>query len=298
MELFTLTALNDAEHHLSVLYNEIMRQFQASQHFEQKIMFYTDDAHLYCSALPVKYKHKRDGETLYKHVSVGIAHYVVGELEKDMIRRIIKHKHHIYDEQHIMKIKQYCVDVMNNFSIDGLDVGEEARIHYLANQFATYLKEHDMLNVEGFVQFRLPAYKENLRNVVEYAVEQFIMDQQYEEFISLLQYFVYVQDRKAKEVHIIHKDGNDFLILDEHHRPIEKEKTDDFVIEMIDKDLNYEDMIISALISISPETIFIHTRSKELQIIKTIQHIFENRTHVCESCALCHPMFDQFSLDR
>lgn len=59
-------------------------------------------------------------------------------------------------------------------------------------------------------------------------------------------------------------------------------------VEMLEKEINFEDMIISTLITVSPQQIYIHTREPELQVIKTIKQIFENRVELCGYCRLCH----------
>ena len=53
--------------------------------------------------------------------------------------------------------------------------------------------------------FRLQSYEQELREMAEYAVDEFMLDQQYEEFVSLLKYFVYFQEPKMPLVHVIHK---------------------------------------------------------------------------------------------
>lgn len=300
MELFTLTTMDASVKQINSLFEHIQKQLDDSMSSQlmKKINLFVQGRAIYCYAAPSLIKHKKDKPNVLRRVSDGIADYVIEEMEQKLLSDMIKQRYKHYEDEEVLSIKQYCIDVLNSYSHAGMSDGRQLRQTMLATAFEKYLSDHSLLNIDGFIQFRLPLYKVDLSDVVEYAVAEFIMDKQYQEFISLLQYFVYVQDRKVGEVHIIHKEGSDFIILDDKHQVIEKEQTNDFVIEMIDKDLNYEDMIISSLISISPEKVYIHTRAKDVQVIKTIQHIFENRTVVCEDCSLCHPVLDKFSLDR
>lgn len=300
MELFTLTTMNASDEQMNILFENIQRQLNESisPQLSKKINMFVQGPAIHCFAAPSLIKHKKDKPHVIRLVSDGIAEFVIDEMEQKLISDMIKQRYKNYEQDEVLSIKQYCIEVLNSYSHAGMSDGRQLRKTMLATAFEKYLNEHELLNIDGFIHFRLPVYKIDLSDVVEFAVAEFIMDKQYQEFISLLQYFVYVQDRKVAEVHIIHKEGSDFIILDEKHQVIEKEQSNDFVVEMIDKDLNYEDMIISSLISISPEKVYIHTRAKDLQVIKTIQHIFENRTVLCDDCALCHPVLDKFSLDR
>ena len=52
------------------------------------------------------------------------------------------------------------------------------------------------------------------------------MDRQYQEFISLLQYFVYIQEAKIPAAHLIHKGGHEFVILNDRMEPIDANEFD------------------------------------------------------------------------
>ena len=146
--------------------------------------------------------------------------------------------------------------------------------------------------MSGFVRFRLQQYRGELQEIVEYAIDEFLMEKQYQEFISLLQYFVYIQDAEIPFAHLMHKRNHEFSLFDEQMRPIQAEEVMDFSIDMIGKDANFEDLIVSTLISVAPEKIYIHTREPDLPVIRTIQQIFEDRTMLCLSCSTCSPVLD------
>src|SRR5690606_18493691 len=89
-------------------------------------------------------------------------------------------------------------------SEEGEDTFLERRIAKLANAIETYLAEEPFMHVEGFLRFRAEAYLEELRDTVAYAVDEWMMERQYQEFLSLLKYFVYIQDAKVPEAHVVH----------------------------------------------------------------------------------------------
>lgn len=236
---------------------------------------------------------KEDGIRLYKAAADVLADYVLEEEEREQLRKIIKQDFHYKQDDEVEGIMAFCGQVLCDEGEWSVGAGQtEAylrRKHTITAELYEYLEEHAELNLDGFLRFRLHAYRDELRDVVEYAIDEFVMDRQYQEFISLLQYFVYIQEAKIPFVHLIHKGGSDFLLLNERMEIMDTDETDTVVtVEMLEKEMNFEDMIVSTLITVSPQQIYIHTREPELQVIKTIKQIFENRVELCGYCRLCH----------
>jgi putative sporulation protein YtxC len=164
----------------------------------------------------------------------------------------------------------------------------------VSNEIKQFFKKNNDLNVDGFLEFRLKDYKDELREVVEYAVDEFIMDKQYQEFISLLKYFVFIQEAKIPEVHLMHKGGHEFVLFNDQMVPLDMKATEDsFKIEILDQEFNFEDLVVSTLISIAPQQIHIHTREPQVLVIQTINQIFENRVNICEYCRQCKPILGE-----
>lgn len=301
MELLKIYMSDASPERMSLLYDEISVRLNDPmvQHLNNKIQVEKYGRNLSLRCMPTKFKMKKDAPILFRMIGQSIACFVIKEIEPTLFKQLIRQGHKQFSREEVAIIEQYCINIIDSSDYEmESNSSRTKRQAKLASDFTKHMTDHQVMHIDGFITFRLPSYKEELKEVVEYAVEEYIMDKQYQEFITLLQYFVLLQDRKVPAVHIIHKEGSNFMILDEHFQPIEKKKTEDFVMELLDKDLNYEDMVISSLISISPEKICIHTRTKELQIIRTIQQIFENRTEICERCSVCHPVHEQYSLDH
>ena len=55
-------------------------------------------------------------------------------------------------------------------------------------------------------------------------------------------------------------------------------------------EINYEDLLISALITIAPKTVMLHFASaagKANTVVETIKSVFAGRVTVCRGCKLC-----------
>ena len=62
---------------------------------------------------------------------------------------------------------------------------------------------------------------------------------------------------------------------------------------MLESEMNMEDMIVSTLITVSPQQIVIHTRQPELPVMRTLETIFEQRVRLCCACSQCGQHFDE-----
>jgi putative sporulation protein YtxC len=227
----------------------------------------------------------------------GLAEYVLTESEPLLLRAIIRKQYRYEADEYLDTIIWHCRQLLyGNGTPEEIVHSAETRGRRkkkVAQELQAYLEEHASIHLDGYITFRLGAYWEELREIVEYAVDEFVMDKQYQEFISLLRYFVCLQEPKIAEVHLIHVRDGEFALFDDRHEPIEHRPVDRVVAEMLEAEMNVEDMVVSSLITLSPKQIVIHTRQKDLQVIRTIEAIFEERVELCTSCRSCLPYFER-----
>jgi putative sporulation protein YtxC len=225
-------------------------------------------------------------------VCLALADYILDHREEELLRDLIR-KDKRYAPEETDEILGYCLQAEKTSDAAASGVKEEnhgriRRQKLLAQDLTSCMKKDTMLNLDGFLRFRTGKYGAELKEILEYASDEYLMDQQYKEFISLLRYFVYIQESKIPVAHIMHKGGHEFLVLNENMKPIDTEPLDTtYKVEFLDKDYNLEDLIVSTLITIAPERIYIHTREPELAVIKTISQIFEERAEICGYCRVC-----------
>ena len=175
--------------------------------------------------------------------------------------------------------------------------GEEApgkrrvlRKRHIAEELLDYLRERPSLHLEGYITFRLDKYWEELAEAAEAAVDEFVMDRQYREFIGLLHEFVGLQQPRVPLVNLVLKADGGFALYDESFRPMDPGEDGGITVEFPDEELNVEDMVVSCLIAISPREITLHARDPELPVVQTIEAIFAERVTVCAGCRSCRPL--------
>ncbi|MDQ6419913.1 putative sporulation protein YtxC [Paenibacillus sp. LHD-117] len=258
------------------------------------------DGAIQCQAILPGFQLKFHGGLVYKSASRAIAEFVMQRLESKLLSAIVNRKYKNNPSMDTAVIEQYCHELLHGKDWEGLggkfhEADRIRRRGKIAEDLEHYLQEQTELNLEGFTTFRLHAYRSELAEIVEYALDEYVLDKQYQEFISLLKYFVQMQESKVPLVHLLHKGGPDFAMYNESFQTLEhKPPADRIVAEMLETEMNIEDMVISSLISVSPKQITIHTRQPELQVIRTIETIFDGRVNVCVQCSSCASTLDEW----
>lgn len=300
MELFTIILMKPSESALADLSERFTQAFGSLHNSSHGVTLepFMADGHgaVRVNAVLPGFQLKEQGDAVYAQAGDAIAGYVLDQLESGILRDLIVREFHYHDPNDVALIEGYCKQFLfyEGESLISSDEIKNRRSAKIGTGVADYLREHTLLVLDGFLRFRLQEYVDEMREVVEYAVDEFVMDKQYQEFISLLKYFVYIQEAKIPAAHLVHKGGHEFLILNDQWEPIDTSALDgSFTLEVLDKDINLEDMIVSTLITVSPQTIYIHTREPDLPVINTITQIFEDRSTVCSYCRRCHLFFDE-----
>ncbi|MCI3919612.1 putative sporulation protein YtxC [Paenibacillus sp. TRM 82003] len=294
MELFTLL-VNPAEIDAETVTNDIRDALRSvhtiTDHVELRRVPLVGGTGIVCDISP---EDAEGADAARKKVARALAGRLIEAYEGSLIDRCIRKEVERNDPETLEAVRAHCKQLLTpQPDEDGEDAFLERRIGKLAGGIEAYLSEEPFVHVEGFLRFRSDAYLEELRDTVAYAVDECMMERQYQEFISLLKYFVYIQEAKIPAAHVVHHGNHDFTLYDESMRPIDTKQMDQFVVELIDKDINYEDVIVSTLISVCPGKLFVHTQCAEQQVIKTIMTIFEGRAELCTECSLCQPLLEE-----
>jgi len=221
---------------------------------------------------------------LDRYLSV-VAEYVIERYETGMLRRILERS---YKELSAMD-KREILQSRECFSDDPA-IGYQARKQAILLSLYDYLREDSVMLLEGFITFRLKDYEKLLECLAERLVEQYIAHKEYGEFISLLRYFVTIQEPRPKLVHVVVCPEGGYMIADEQGTDITARCYADFVEqEALLTEEAYDDLLISVLITLAPEAIQVHNRSaiRNPELFSTIFQVFGGRISYCDACPLC-----------
>ncbi|MEW6724946.1 MAG: putative sporulation protein YtxC [Bacillota bacterium] len=231
---------------------------------------------------------------LFRHyLANALSDVIVNDWEKRYIDRLLKVNYSYFtpDEQAVIKEladqqldRGYGIETKRALA----RIDRKGRIF---ERLKSFLENVDELVMEGFIAFRCKDYLVEVEDALDHAIDDFMLEKEYKEFIRLLKYFVDVQEPKIDEVHVIYGGPNLFRLVDSHDNVISNEYLEEIVVEMVDSDINYEDLLISALITIAPRRITLHCPGdlKRSEGIQTIVNVFTGRVTFCRGCKLCQP---------
>ncbi len=157
----------------------------------------------------------------------------------------------------------------------------------IADQVSGFLEDSRRLAVDGFIRFRLKGYHRVLTRLLDQAVREYRLEQEYQEFIELLRYFVSTQKTQIPMIHVLHFGKSRFHLMKEDGTPLQLKDVEGAMHELMEHTCSREDLIVSTLLSAAPEFVVLHTQQREETIIRTVRKIFEGRIVLCEGCPLC-----------
>lgn len=238
------------------------------------------------------------GPIVYETIAYVLGQYIVDECEADIIAELL-HRRCKFTNMDTEKIAKYCHNLLNNDPWEPLgkkfsDEDRARRRNKIVEELIDYLEAHSELQLAGYIAFRMHSYKQELKEVIEYAIDEYILDQQYEEFMTLLKYFVQLQETRTELVHLVQEEGSSFIVCDDRMQPLEqKHEHDRIVAEMLETEINIEDIVISSLISASPQKIIVHTKHEDYQVVRSVKSIFGDRAQICKTCPMCRHSRDE-----
>lgn len=232
------------------------------------------------------------------HVSNALAEYIIKNYEIKMLTRIINTNYCYFSQEERKEILGIALKLLSGEQKDFIQcLFTLRRKNIIARKLIDYLNTENSILIDGFVNFRLKEYVKYLEEVIEKAVDEFLLQREYREFIRLLRYFVEIQEPKYDIVHVIATSDKKYALLDSEKREITNECIKDFICEITEGEINYDDLLVSSLITLAPRKIVIHCtgqiRNKEL--FDTITNVFVDRVNICKGCDLCISFFSSSS---
>ncbi len=208
---------------------------------------------------------------------------VIDELEEIFLKRLISQNYFYFDHNEKNKILAICFDIM----ADDFSKLFDKKFKILFDIFYSFLSDHTSIVLNGFINFRLKDYFSFLDEIVNEAVNHFVIEKEYLEFISLVKLYINSQNSTCDIVHIIYS-SSESLLLDENKNAIIV--NDDIFKAKILSDISFSsnDYILNSLLTLLPKKVYIHLVDNFMDdFINTLQLVFENRVSLCTDCNIC-----------
>ncbi|WP_407305817.1 sporulation protein YtxC [Desulfosporosinus sp. SB140] len=219
------------------------------------------------------------------YLANALAETILLHWEKEHVRRIIKKSNYLLDDNG-QKILKKALEYLNR------GLGQErtyrvSRKTKLVTQILSCLDHSSIFDIEGFLSFRAQEYKRDVSKAVEFAIEEYIVEKEYLEFIQLLKHFVDNQTPQLEYLHVGMTSKGKFRLFDDQGDDVTHDYLADYQLDNL-HELGYEDLLVSALIAVAPRQITLHIRYDGfMDTLQTIRNVFGNRVRDCSGCSLC-----------
>lgn len=228
-----------------------------------------------------------------QYIASTLADIVVDQLEERIVWHIIKQEYTYLAADEQTKIYTIASRLLSHDKKETRVVkgstGKTIRRNRILYRLLEYFEDNDTIILEGFINFRLRSYLDELQGTVDQAALELLLQNEQQELVTLLQYFVEMQNSREDLVHVVFKPQDGFDLQDEKHHSIQDKYIDDMLLSLVGSTISMDDLLISSLITISPMKIIIHAVNGEnrREVVRTVVAVFENRVEQCSTCQLC-----------
>jgi len=221
--------------------------------------------------------------SFYNILSDIITDSVMFFYEPPLLKQLINLNYFYFDNQERNDILKIALDLISNDNnIDFSTRKENINISTLR-----YISENKSMILDGFVHFRLKEYLKTLDYCIDLAVNKFLIEREYNEFIDLLRLYINSRNSNEKILHLIYSKNNTVLI--NNNKSIVSTHDTVFNAKYL-SDITFceNDYILNSLLTLLPEKLFIHIIDRPVDdFINTLQMIFVGRVVICKDCPIC-----------
>ena len=217
-----------------------------------------------------------------EEISTILSFLVIYEFEEDFLKHIISKDFFYFSKSERNQILDNCFNII----IDSGTIIKE-KFQVLFDSFCNFLEKNNKIFLSGFVNFRLNSYFDILEKIVEDAVNSYILEKEYNEFISLLRLYINSSQTIEDVLHIVYS-ANFTIILDSNKNIINNSQ-DAFKAKFLsDISFSTNDYTLNTLLTLLPKKIFIHLIDNKVdEFITTLCLIFDKRLEICTDCNIC-----------
>lgn len=202
--------------------------------------------------------------------------------EPNKLKELININYFYFSDFEKQSILNNCNELLNSEFSKREDANQLIYIELLK-----YVIENKSVYLDGFVNFRLYKYIELLDEIVDLSVNAFIIEREYNEFISLLKLYIDSKESSIDLIHLIYM-NNESILIDDEKNIISVDKNILNAAYLSDISFSSNDFTLNTLLSILPQKIIIHIIDKEDEFINTLKLIFGNKVSICNDCSICN----------
>ena len=139
--------------------------------------------------------------TIYLYISNILYSVVVKEYRRKELFNYLMENYFFLKQSEIMEVEEkmfYCIN----------------KINCIIEKIKECLEENEVINIKGFITFRMKELREDIECIIDKIVEDYMIEKEYKEFIKLLKYFVDIQESKIEKIDIYIQSDGGYILKD------------------------------------------------------------------------------------
>jgi putative sporulation protein YtxC len=203
--------------------------------------------------------------------------YIARKEEEFIYRRVL---HHPYYEE--VEKKHELLQYVFEYTREKEEREEELYYkHWIEQEAVIYLESEHVLHLDGFFRFRLQKYFRQLAMMVDLSVEQYIAEEEQEEFIRKLRSCIRSLPGKMSLLRIVHTSELSLTYYNEAWEELTFPFSTHDYVQVESMYMGEEIELIEALVGFAPARIVVYTEQPEHYIIDVLQRIFAENLSIC-----------------
>ena len=223
-------------------------------------------------------------DSFYNIFSNIVSNTIIKFYETNIIKNMISINYFYFTDLEQKEI----FDIVNKYINNNEFKESSLRKNLIKSSCIKYFSDNKSLILDGFVNFRLKDYLKSIDSLVDMAVNKFVIDREYNEFIDLLKCYINSRDYKVNKVHLIYE-NQESILLDDNKKII---NIDNSILNnkyLSDISFSSNDYTLNTLLTLLPKKIYIHLINKKTdEFINTLKLIFDDRIYLCTDCDICN----------
>ena len=228
---------------------------------------------------------KENNTTLFVNtISNIVAKCIINFYEKKIIDNFINLNYFYFNNLEKNKIINTTLEVLNNSE------NSVKKYDLVNNELFNHIQENHSIYLTGFVNFKLYKYIEFINEKIDFAVNKFLIDKEYLEFVNILRLYISSEsiNSNTKHLHLIYKNKNS-IITNDNKEIISCNENISKAKYISDISFSSNDLALNTLLNLLPQKITIHLTDGFVdEFINTLQLIFQEKIIICQDCDICN----------
>lgn len=220
----------------------------------------------------------------HNYISNSITKAIIQNLEEDLIYNNISLNYFYFNSYEKKKILE------NTLNLLAEEKNSKLRYDYINNEIFKAITCSHSFYLQGAINFTLSKYIDFLNSQIDVAVNKFLIDKEYLEFVNILKLYIKseAENSKIEHLHLIYKDKIS-IITDDNQNIISYNDNLKKAKYISDISFSSNDLALNTLLSLIPKSITIHlVDGHPDEFINTLKLIFGEKVKICEDCDICN----------